>query len=63
MSGSPDHDWQDVALLPTVDGGSGWMHGVRFRCANCKVERRMVGEKHAAPFVNGQRVERMPPCK
>jgi hypothetical protein len=37
-----DHDWQDLALIRSDQGGTGWIAGISFRCRNCGLDRRAV---------------------
>ena len=47
-----EHVWQDDALRP---GGRAWMAGVRFVCAQCPTEKRVMrtgdGESQGTLFV------------
>lgn len=36
------HDWQDLALMRSDQGGTGWIAGISFRCSVCGLHRRVV---------------------
>ena len=62
MASRSEHTWTDVSLLPTRDGGAGWIAGERFRCAKCKLEKRKAADRSI--FFRGEtRVEEMPACQ
>ena len=56
-----EHKWSDVALLPTQQGGAGWIGGERFRCGKCRLERRKAGDR-SIYFRGAVRLEEMPAC-
>lgn len=68
-----DHAWQDVALLPTQQGGAGWAAGLRYRCSRCGLERRVNhggdkdgnAQREGASFIyfaGTKRMARAPEC-